>query len=142
MTTRSGIFNSIKSALTAASLIASDLSSSSIPVTIRGEFNNNKDNAHLLPVVTISKAQLPNVDSPFFNSSIAFDSRREARVMIDIYAKKNTHIDQLCQQIDDYISTNGITGLSVLGFDEDDEFQTPNSNLAHRKSLFYTFKVR
>jgi len=142
MTTRSSIFSTIKSALTSASLTASDLSDSSISVSIRGEYNNNAKNKSKLPVVTISKAELPSVDTPFFNSDKAFDSRREAKVMIDIFATKNTHIDQLSQQIDNYISTNGISGLSVIGFDEDDELQSPNSNLAHHKSLFYTFKVR
>lgn len=142
MTTRSDIFNTIKSALTSANLTASDLSDSSLTVSIKGEYTNNPKNASQLPVVTISKAELPSVDTPFFNSDIAFDSRREARVMIDIFAKKNTHIDQLSQQIDSYISTNGITGLSIIGFDEDDELTTPNSNLAHHKTLFYTFKVR
>jgi len=142
MTTRSDIFSTIKTALTAASLSASDLSDSSISVSIKGEYNNNSKNKNQLPVVTISKAQLPNSDVPFFNSDIAFDTRREARVLIDIYATKNTHIDQITQQIDNYITTNGISGLSVIGFDEDDELQQPNSNLAHHKALMYTFKVR
>ena len=142
MTTRSSIFSTIKSALTSASLTASDLSNNSISVTIKGEFNNNVKNKHSLPVVTISKAELPPVDVPFFNGSKKFDSRREAHVLIDIYATKNTHIDQISQQIDDYISVNGISGLSIVGFDEDDELQQPNSNIAHHKTLMYTFKVR
>lgn len=142
MTTRSGIFNSIRGSLVSASLTASDLSSSSIPVSIRGEFNNNKSNASLLPVVTVSKAEMPSVGTPFFNSDLAFDSFREVHVLIDIFAKKNTHIDQLASQIDNYFSTYGVSGLSIVGFDEDDELQSPNSNLAHHKSLMYTFKVR
>lgn len=142
MTTRSSIFSTIKSALTTANLTASDLSDSSISVTIKGEYTNNPKNQSQLPVVTISKASLPSVDNPFFNSDIAFDSRREAKVMIDVFAKKNTHVDQISQQIDNYITTKGISGLSIIGFDEDDEFITPNSNIAHRKTLFYTFKVR
>ncbi len=142
MATRSSIFSSIKSALTSASLTASDLQDSSISVTIKGEFNNNSKNKHQLPVVTISKAELPSVDTPFFNSDKAFDSRREAHVLIDIFATKNTHIDQLTQQVDDYLSTNGVSGLSIIGMDEDDELQPANSNIAHHKTLMYTFKVR
>ena len=142
MATRSSIFSTIKSALTTASLTASDLQNSSIDVTIKGEFNNNAKNKHQLPVVTISKAELPSVEVPFFNSGKAFDSQREARVLIDIFATKNIHIDQLTQQVDDYISLNGISGLSLLGVDEGDELSEPNNNLAHRKTLMYTFKVR
>lgn len=142
MATRSDIFTNIKSALTSASLTASDLSNSSISVTIKGEYVNNPKNKSQLPVVTISKAELPSVDTPFFNSSKAFDTRREARVMIDVFASKNTHIDQITQQIDNYISTNGITGLSIIGMDEDDAITNPNDNLAHQKTLMYTFKVR
>jgi len=142
MATRSDIFSTIKSALTTASLTASDLSNSSISVTIKSEFTNNPKNKSQLPVVTISKAELPSVDVPFFNSDKAFDSRREAKVMLDVFATKNTHIDQLTQQIDDYISTNGIDGLSIIGMDEDDALSPANSNMAHQKTLMYTFKVR
>jgi len=138
---RTSIFSSIKTALTAASLTTSDLSSSSLPVTIKGVYNNNKDKRSL-PVLVINKASIVPVDTPFFNSDKAFDSRREVHVLLDVYATKNTHIDQLSDQIDNYFTLNRVGGLSLIGFDEDDELQTPNSNLAHHKSLMLTFKLR
>lgn len=141
MVTRSSIFSKWKTALTAASLTASDIIDSSLTVTIKGSYNDNKDK-RFLPVVTIDKTLMPNVDTPYFSSEKAFDSRREVKTIIDIYATKNTHIEQISQQIDDYITTNGLSELSLIGFDEDDELQPANTNMAHHRAMMFTFKAR
>lgn len=134
---RQDIYSSIKSALTAASLTASDLESSSRTVTIKSVYNNNKDKRNL-PVITISRVMLPSTDTVAFDTG--FSSERDAKVMIDIYASVNTHVEQLADQIETYLKNNPL-GYSIIGVDEDDELTTPNDNKAHHKTLFYTLNV-
>ena len=82
---RSDIFTNIKAALVAASLTASDASSSSLPVTLTGEYPTNKSK-QVFPMVVISKADLPSTGTIAFGDG--FLSEREPRVTLDIYAKR------------------------------------------------------
>ena len=136
MGVRSDIFNSLKTFLESASLTASDASSSSIPVTIKGVYNDSKDKRSL-PVVVINRATPESTGLMAFGDG--FESEREPKVMIDIYAQKNTHIDQITDQIDTHFQNNKISELMLIGMNEDDELTQPNDNKAHHKSLFLTF---
>ena len=139
MGVRQDIYSSIKTALNSASLTASDLKSSSRAVTIKSVYNNNKDKRSL-PVITISRVNMPTTDKVAFGTG--FLSEREPRVIIDIYGQYNTHVEQLADQIDNYFKNNkfSLSGLSLIGIDEDDELSNANDNKVHHKSLFLTFK--
>lgn len=136
MGVRNDIFTSMKNALTSASLTASDTSSSSIAVTIKGVYNDAKDKRDL-PVVVINRAEVPTTGLFAFGTGLK--SEREPKVQLDIFAKKNTHIDQLSDQIDTYFQSNTISGLMLIGMDESDELSPANENKVHHKSLFLTF---
>lgn len=139
MGVRQDIYSSVKSALTAASLSASDASSSSIAVTLKGVYNNSKDKRNL-PVVTISRIMMPTTGTVAFGDGMP--SHRNPQVMLDIYGSKNTHVEQIADQIDTYITNNkfNLSGLSLIGIDEDDELSNANDNKVHHKSLFLTFQ--
>ena len=136
MGVRRDIWSAVKTALDSASLTTSDVSSSSIPVTIKGEYNDSTDKRSL-PVITISKVNNPTSGVIFFNSD-GFNSSTEPRVMIDIFGKKVIHVEDLSDKITNYFKNNKI-GYSLIGIDEDDELTTPNLNKAHHKTLFLTF---
>lgn len=136
MGVRTSLFSTIKSALTSASLTASDASSSNIPVTLKGEYNNNSDKRSL-PVVTISKVTNPTTGVLAFGEG--FLAETEPRIMIDIYTQRLPHVEQIADQITSYLKNNKL-GYSLKGIDEDDELTNPNDNKAHHKTLFLTFE--
>lgn len=138
MGVRKDLFTAVNAALTTASLTASDASSSSITVTIKGEYNNNSDKRNL-PVVTVSKVTVPTTGTFAFGTGVL--SEREPRIMIDIYGQRVPHVEMIADQIDDYIkiTDDPFDGFMLIGMDEDDELSTPNANKAHHKTLFLTF---
>lgn len=135
MGVRQDIFSTVKSALISASLTASDIQNSSINVTIKGEYNDNKDKRSL-PVVTISKVSLPSSNSIAFGEG--YLSHRTPRIMLDIYGQRIQHVEMIADQIDDYLRNNKI-GYSIISVEEDNELTTPSSQTAHHKTLYYTF---
>ena len=139
MGVRQDIYSSIKTALTSASLTASDLQSSSRTVTIKSVYNNNKDKRNL-PIVTISRVMMPTTDKIAFGDG--FLAERNPQVMLDIYAQYNTNVEQIADQIDNHFKNNNfsLSGLSLIGMDEDDELSNANDNKVHHKSLFLTFR--
>lgn len=132
---RSSVFTTLKSALTAASITASDADSSSISPTYTGVFSDNSKN---FPEIVINRAQPSSSGKIAFNDG--FDHEKIIDVFIDIYAKKNTHIDQLTDALANYFNNNSIAGLPLIGWEEDDELSEPNENKLHHKTISLAFK--
>lgn len=132
---RQSVFSTLKSALTAASITASDADSSSITPTYTGMFSDKTKN---LPEIVINRASPESTGKMAFNDG--FDHEKIVNVALDIYAKKNVHVDQLSDGISNYFTNNSISGFPLVGWEEDDELSEPNDNKLHRKTIFLAFK--
>ena len=132
MGVRTELFSAVFTALSSASLTASDSASSSRTVTIKGEYSDKTDS---LPVVTVSKVNNPTEGTFFYGGG----SIREPRIIIDVYSNIPKHVEQLADQIDDYLWDNPISGYMLVGLDDSDELSPANDNKVHRKSMFLTY---
>lgn len=132
---RSNVFTDLKSFLSSANLTASDVTNSSIPVSLVGMYNNKKNT---LPVMAISNPQVSSGDKIAFDTG--FNSQKNIFVSLDIYSKVNAHLDQISDQVASALQSSSISGLSLIGWDEDYELQEPADNVVYHKALFLTFQ--
>lgn len=132
---RSNVFTDMKAFLTSASLSASDLQNSSISPTFKGVYTNSASD---LPCIVINNASITATDKIAFNDG--FDSQKNVFVELQIFSKNNAHIDQLSDQIHSAFQSSTLTGLSLIGWDEDYLLTEPSNNTVHMKSLFLTFQ--
>lgn len=134
---RTSVWKEIQSTLSSASITASDVENSSISVTIGGAYNNTREE---LPKIVINPVQaVPGEGQVSFDPS-TFSSIKDVRVLIDVYATRLDHQDQVAQKVINALEDNPIAGLSIVGYDEEYLFVNQNNNSIHTRSFGFTFK--
>lgn len=133
-TISTSVWDEVRTILVAASLTASNLTTSTnYSANIGASYN---DKAGSKPQVIINPIVMDE-DSAKFGGSYG---KRMINVLVDIYASNTQYIDQISDQIKTALATNTISGIDLIGVSEDYAFNSPGDNKFHLKSLVFNYQ--
>lgn len=126
MGVRQTLFEAIYDALTAADLLSST-------VTVTAAYIDNDSSA--FPQVVVHPIDVSKDDFTFDRSY----STKDIRVMVDIWTIKNKDKDEIADAIDSVLSSTLTSGVSLVGWTEDNALEAPGGNKIHLKTITLNF---
>ena len=126
-TLRANVYSTIRTILVNANLLSG-------AVKVTGSYTAEDAN---LPEVCISNPTVSKSEFSFNRSNY----NDEIVVMIDIYTKKAIQIDQIVDEIDT-LGLKNIDGLQFQNWEESIDFDNPNENKLHIKTITLTYLLR
>ena len=93
------------------------------------------------PSITISPVN-KSLDDFAFTSGDTIVANKRLVCVLRIYAKKNEEIAGITDDVTNLFFNNNISGLSLVGFEEDDAESYPNDNKIKIKIITLTFNRR
>jgi hypothetical protein len=120
-------------------LLSAGVSSTSFPVSGVTLSAAYIDESQKIPQVVINPADVEYTEFSFGRNV----GKKEIRVLIDIYTKKNKDKDQIADYIANSLTTNAFVGFYLANLSDSNAFETPGmGSKIHLKSLACTFVRR
>lgn len=123
---RQTLYEAVYDALTSANLLSST-------ATVTAAFIDSPTAS--FPQVVVHPVDV-NKRSFTFNKGNSYE---DVRIMIDIWTRKNKDKDVIADEIDEVLSNNSFSGLSMVGWTESNAFESPGNNKLHLKTVIIDF---
>jgi hypothetical protein len=123
---RQNVFEAVYTALTNAYLLSST-------VTVTAAFIDRSDAP--FPQVVVHPVDV-NKDTFTYDRTY---SRKDVRIMIDIWTKKNKEKDQIADQIDAVLESINLGYVQLVGWTESNALEPQGGNKIHLKSIILDF---
>ena len=94
------------------------------------------DDEQVFPQIVIHS---PTIDQDEYTLSQSLPDQ-EIRILIDVFTQSNKNKDILADNINQFLDETIITGISLLGFNENDAINLDFEDKIRIKSLTYTYK--
>lgn len=130
------VWSDVRSALVSASIVTSLVSGTTVSTSnanITGQY----------PEKTVSKPQIVILPINLSEDTYKFGNnygRKLINVVIECYSDKSVLVDQMADMVKEKLSTNGITGIDLVGLSEDYAFSSPGENRMHLKTVVATYR--
>lgn len=128
------VWNQVRTKLVAASLTASNSSTSDTYTANINATYNDKSGAR--PQVIINPIVMDEEGFKFGGTT----GKKMINVVIDIYSGTTEYSDQLADQVKNALDDNDISGIDLVSIAEDAAFSSPGGQKYHLKTLTFAYQ--